>query len=190
MKRIAMVLMILTLVPASLANAEIIQIALPDLLGTYPITMSLAERTAAFSFTPPAAINGASFRVSGVATVGSLMCEGTPGPYPIEILAYMFPDEAGWWYAEEPMSDVPGAFTWTAQFESTPPHPVGPSWDFLMDGEGELILFGAGPPIIGICSIVSSPSAIITEAVLILDVVSTVPTEVTTWGQIKAIYEP
>jgi len=178
---------VLALVAFADANAGILEIPLPDLLGPYPISMSSGERTASFSFPAPSAIHSVSLRVSGTAIVGELFCDGASSPYPIEIFGYMVPDESGWWSAEEPMPLVDGAFTWTAQFHSSPA--IGPTWGFLMDGAGEIILYGGPPPIVGLCSILSNPSANVTEAVLIIDAGFTVPVEITTWGQIKAVYE-
>ena len=81
----------------------------------------------------------------------------------------------------------PGRFEWRAQFR---PSPHTTTWSFLMDGEADISLFGAPAGLVGLCWPVSSPpTAVVEEAVLIVDAEYAVPVEATSWGRIKALYD-
>jgi len=58
-----------------------------------------------------------------------------------------------------------------------------------MDGETQLELYGAPAILVGLCfQNPSPPSAIVEEAVLIIDAEFPVAIETSTWGAIKALY--
>ena len=106
----------------------------------------------------------------------------------MDFFAYMEDtDFAHYWLAGELMPEVAGTFGWTAEFR---PSPHTTTWGFLMDGEAELTLCGAPIGLVGLCwPIGASPTAIVSEAVLIIDAEFPVPTEKSTWGRIKAIFD-
>jgi len=187
MRLFAGMIVALALTGLSEASATIVEVPLPALYGTYPITLSNGERTATVQLSPMLAINSVSFRVSGTTAVGMVDCEGNVEPWGMDILASMFTDGSGIWMSSELMLMVSGAFAWTGTFRSSPP--IGITWDFLLDGEAELILYGAPLILVGICTVIGPPpTADVTEATLIIDADFTVPTETGTWGQIKALY--
>lgn len=183
--------LLLSLIIATLGtvNAEIVEISLPELYGTYPINSVNGERTASFTLPQiPVSINGAWFRISGTTGVGSLSCEGgSIYPWPMGFGASMKDTTFNHlWIATEHMPEVEGEFGWTAQFQKTP---STTTWGFLMDGEAELTLFGAPLGIVGVCHPIGPPpSADVTEAVLIIDAEFIVPAKNSTWGRIKEIY--
>ena len=189
MKIILTVVLIALIISVSENHAEILEVPLPGLHGTYPVDQTTAERTVSFQFDPPVAINSISFRVSGTTAVGALVCfYGDTSPWGMDLLASMNADGTGVWRSSEPMPMETGAFSWTAQFGSSPSQT--PSWDFLLDGAGELRLFGGPLAVIAICSPVGPPpTAIVSEAVLVIDGEFAVPSEDSTWGRIKALYD-
>jgi hypothetical protein len=80
-----------------------------------------------------------------------------------------------------------GAFGWTAVFHPTPPTTT--TWNFLMDGMGEISLFGSPAIYLDPCSESSAPPTLtVTEAVLIVDADFPIAVEPSTWGKIKALY--
>jgi hypothetical protein len=178
-----------TCVGVTTTVAEVIEIPLPGLLGSYPLEYPNATRTAAFQLpAPPLEIHGASFRISGTAGVGSIVCEwGGPYPWPMMLSASMRAEFARFWFAEQSMPEVPGPFQWTAQFHANPPTTT---WEFLMDGVAEVSLFGAPAGLVDLCWPVGPyPTGTVEEAVLIVDAEFPVPVAETSWGRIKALFE-
>lgn len=172
------------------AGATTIEIPLPGLLGVYPLDESNVTRTTTFVLPEiPAAINGVSFRIAGTTEVGELLCEGgVTSAWPMDFQAYMEdPAISRLWSAWSPMPEVSGPFGWTTAFTTSPPNTTT-DWAFLLDGEHEITLWGAPAPLGGFCSVISSPTAIVTEAVLIIDTESPVPVESSTWGRVKALF--
>ena len=90
------------------------------------------------------------------------------------------------WVASEPMPGQSGAFEWTAEFRAIPAS--ARDWGFLLDGEASVVLFGAPAPLVGLCEVITQPTATVTEAVLIVDAEFAVPVDETTWGRVKALY--
>jgi hypothetical protein len=64
-----------------------------------------------------------------------------------------------------------------------------PTWEFLLDGQGELTLIGGDGILPSGCWPMPSPSATVTEAVLVIDADFPVAVDESTWGRIKALYE-
>ena len=172
------------------ANAVVIEIPLPGLLGAYPLDESHGTRTVTVVLPQiPTAIHGASFRVSGTTVVGSITCEWGPGLWPTDIEAIMDAGNVHYWFASDHthMPQVSGPFAWTADFRPTPP--LGTTWEFLMDGEAQVQLYGAPAILVGLCFLnPSPPSAVVEEAVLIIDAEFPVSIDASTWGAIKALY--
>jgi len=174
---------------AQLAEAVVIEIPLPELLGSYPTGETDGTRTATFHLPQaPSVIHGVSFRIAGTAVLGSADCDefGENAAWPMEYFSDMKDASLKLWLAApHPPVDPNGSFGWTAPFETS----NGATWGFLMDGEGEVSLFGAPTALVGGCHepwIV--PSGSVTEAVLIVDAEFPVATEPSTWGKIKALY--
>jgi len=73
------------------ANAVVIEIPLPGLLGSYPPSESNG-RTTTFQLPQiPNVIHSASFRIAGTAVLGSADCDefGENAAWPMEFFAYM-----------------------------------------------------------------------------------------------------
>lgn len=172
---------------AAVAHATVIEIPLPGLLGLYPLDESHATRTVTVVLPQiPTVIHGASFRIAGTAVLGSADCDefGDNAAWSMEFYAHM---QAGTWIASPtPPGSPDGPFGWTAAFR---PVPSTATWDFLMDGEGEIRLYGAPTFLLGLChQPYVVPSGTVTEAVLIVDAEFPVSIEASTWGAIKALY--
>jgi hypothetical protein len=185
-KSIALAILILFL--AARALAVVIEIPLPELLGNYQNT----QHTVTLQLpAPPAVIHSASFRVSGTTTQGVLYCDDqdppSQSPLPLMLYAELDADDLSFvWFAENHNAvNVTGAFSWTAQFHGVG-NPNVPTWSFLMDGVTNLRLVGADPGTW--CLVTTSPSAVITEAVFIIDAEFPIAAEPTTWGRVKALY--
>jgi hypothetical protein len=180
---------IAVLLSAAVAQATVIEVPLPGLLGDYPLSLSNGTRTVTVVLPQaPSAIHGASFRVSGTTMVGQADCEESGGllPFPMSVEAYMYADTpANVWYASDhSVGTVSGAFSWTAQFRPTPPTTT--TWSFFMDGVADISLDGSDP--FTWCNVLVHPTSHITEAVLILDADFPVAVQPSTWGRIKSLY--
>jgi hypothetical protein len=184
----------LTLVNAP-AGAEIVEVPLPALHGLYwqpyPDEALVAERFADVRLpAPPSVIYRAWFAVRGTAEVGEYFCTmGEPGPLPwvMSIYALMRDQNGEAWTAIEGMPEQAGQFEWTAEFEDSPFAPA--SWDFLLDGEAEIRLWGAPIGMVIDCSgTLPAPAALVEEAVLYVEGEFPVQVESSTWGKLKSLY--
>lgn len=187
--RVSLVLALTLLLTPTLSPAETIEVPLPELHGPYPLGGGLAERYTEFQLPQvPTAINGAWLRLGGTLTVGELICEGVgSSPWPMEFYAWMKDTvTAGYWSSSNHDPQETGPFETTTAFEKR--YPFNATWDHLMDGQGEIGLFGAPAALVGLCTKVSEPSAVIDEAVLVIDVDFPLPVEAGTWGRIKSLY--
>jgi hypothetical protein len=176
---------------ATAAHATIIEIPLPGPLGAYPLDESHATRIVTVVLPQvPTAIHGVFFRIAGTTEVGAITCEwGGPYGWPIDVEASMDAGNAHYWFASDHtnMPEVSGPFGWTAAFRPIPTS--GTTWDFLMDGVANVSLYGAPAGLVGLCfENPSSPTAIVTEAVLVIDAEFPIAVQPSTWGRIKALY--
>ena len=172
----------------TLANAQTVEVPLPELNGLY--TLYEFQRTAVFELPcQPAAITGASIRISGHATVGAVVCEWG-GPYPWSMMMdATIPDTTTGadWLATSQTPEEPGTFEMTAVFGDL--YGQDPSWDSLLGGVGEVTLRAAPLGIVGLCWEVSPPpEATVTSAVLVVDGDFPIPVQPRTCGKIKALY--
>jgi hypothetical protein len=111
MSRITLVSFLIACLCASTALAEIIEIPLPGLLGTYPVDAQNAERTISFQLSqPPTIIHGASFRVSGTTETGTLMCDDVSSVWPTALEASMGASLLDFWWATGDMPFQAGPF--------------------------------------------------------------------------------
>ncbi len=172
------------------AQAEIVEIPLPALVGPYSIDGVLwAETTIPFNM-DPANIVSVSLRMSGTLTNGIWICDGPELVWHMHFAASMIDDTTGgWWATQGSGSLATGLFSFTYDF--IPSFTGPPTWNFLGAGTGGLLLDGGS--VIGIADCpalewVEHPSAEVTEAVLVFDMTSTVPAEGTSWGAMKALY--
>lgn len=173
---------------ATAASAEVVEISLPALLGHYPVSPGNTSRTVAFQLPRiPTVIHGVSFRVVGTSNIGVANCHGigTADLWPMEFVAEMKYSSDDYWRALEDPSYASGSFTRTSEFEGTT---EATTWEFLMDGAGEVTLFGSPLSTLELCDPILVPTGNITEAVLIVDAEFTLAVEPSTWGRIKALY--
>ncbi len=180
------VLILILVCGAAAAHAELVEIPLTTLNGTYP--GGDPERTEIFAFPwDPAAVDGAFLRVAGTLTEGAVVCDGDTVAYPMEVGGSMFDDGGGWWSAWGLHDMTEGAFEFTDAFWGSLSIPA--SWDFLGAGSGTLHFSGIPVALVGLCGpILTDPSGEITEVTLIFDLSSTVNTTPVTWSTLKAVY--
>jgi len=169
-------------------RADVVEVPLSGLLGPYPISENETGRTVVFHLPdPPSEIYGVSFRLSGIHNMGSITCEwGGPYDWPMVFEATMNDGQGAYWFAED-FTMPAGEFSWTLPFT----HIAGnsPTWDFLLDGSGEIMLYGYPAGLVGLCfEDPVEPSGVITEAVLLVDGEFPIAVETSTWGRIKALY--
>jgi hypothetical protein len=173
---------------SSAASAELREIPLPTLLGTYDATTF--NRYASVELTPPPEIiRGVWLRLSGTATVDTLLCNA-PGLPDTILLVVAFEANVSeaplGWSAAGLMPTASGPFGWTALFQ---PAGVPGNWNFLLDGKAEFRLHGyGGDSVPGCTGPGSPPTAIVEEAVLIVDADYPVPALPSSWGRVKAQY--
>jgi hypothetical protein len=180
--------LILSIPGAGYAQTVFLEIPFPQFTGAYDVN-NFGESSASVPFPyDPAEITSVSVRISGSTTLGVLHCADQPdSPWPIEIIASMsnYPlDEL--WMAHPSGFLEEGSFDLVLPFETFPNRPQ--TWNLLDDGNGVLRFFIAPAAMIGICSGVVEPTAVIEEFVLVFEMNSVVPVDRTTWDRIKAQY--
>lgn len=184
----ALIAALLLMLSAS-AGAAVFEIPLPELAGTYGLQSD--GRTATFHLPGiPVVIHGASLRVRGTTEVGIVRCDPPSGDHPwvTVTLSEMVAGPDQYWLSEATNPPVAGAFETVTpcvfySFDHLPAN-----WTFLADGEGTIWFRGApaGGPVT--CIYLNPPSVTVTEATLIFDADIPVPTQVQSWGRIKAAY--
>lgn len=177
--------MLVLFVCASPAVSVVIEVPLPGLNGTYVDSRTVPLVLPAV----PTVIHGASFRVTGTAQVGSMICrvngQGTPGVWSAEVfIAAHDGTYIKYWALDEAVS-TSGPFT--LQDVAMPSYGTT-DWAFLMDGVGAVTLHGGATYLLGICTGAPTPTVTVTEAVFIIDGEFPALIEPTTWGRIKALY--
>lgn len=171
---------------ASICYSEVIEVQLPQLLGTYSNT----TRTCEFVLdVTPTVVYSVCIRYTGTVSVGSLYCgwpPGDPTPMGLGFDASIRDTISGdLWVADRFTEAESGPFEMTVPFDSLL---VGsPTWEFLTLGGGTVKCTGYSSPAGGECYYDPYPSATIEEAVLIIEGEFPVATEASTWGRIKSL---
>jgi hypothetical protein len=167
------------------ARAELLEVALPALLGLYPVSPGEFARTATIVLPKlPQVIHGCSLRIAATGTIGVANCGGVGqlDSWPMEYVAEMQGNE--WIAFHEPYFSA-GSFESTATFES---FAGGSTWDLLLDGQADVTMNGAPWSALGSCDPIVRPTGKILEAYFVIDAEFGLPVESTTWGKIKALY--
>lgn len=167
------------------AAAETVEVALPALLGPYPVSPGEFARTATVVLPKtPQLIHGCSLRIVATGTIGVADCGsiGHLDAWPMEYVAEM---EGNEWIAFHDPHFSPGLFESTATFE---PFIGEPTWELLLDGQADVTLSGAPWSALGSCDPVVVPMGNVLEAYFVVDADFELPVEATTWGRIKALY--
>jgi len=182
----ATIFSLLLLFAATAASADVFQIPLPEVLGTYS-----GARTATFHLPGiPAVVRGASLHLVGTTEVGVVTCDDYPGPsqhpWPTESIGEMLDGPGKYWYADTINPSVAGPFDTTTPFFTYPP---AATWAFLLDGEATITLYG-GPTItlLGCSTSSPPPSFTVTGAWILVDADIPTPAATKSWGAVKAIY--
>jgi len=178
----------LSLLPLSNVAGEIIEIPLPELTGSYTIDPA-STRTVAFDLGQPVTeVHQVWIRWAGSMTYGIGQGDGVIRPvepwfdWPGQVYAKMDTDEYGYWHTISRPAE--GAFEDTVLFET----PFENTWDFLLDGTGELKVYLMAGIFIG-GFMVDPPSVELDTVSLLLDVdLATDVDNTATWGEIKARY--
>lgn len=188
MRRSAIVVVACSCLAVPLARAEVIEVLLPGLAGAYPGD-STTTRSAIIQLPRiPDVIHSVSIRVEGVSIVGVAHCQqsGSANVWPMEFVGEMTGSPDRSWLAFPPPRYLSGQFESTGDFE---PLTEESTWDFLMDGEGEIVLSGGPLRELLLCDPILWPQgASVTEAWLIVDADFPLAVEATTWGRVKALY--
>jgi hypothetical protein len=171
---------------APACSADVVEVPLPGLLGHYVFDDA---RVAAFDLGGPLdAVYSAHIRWAGIMVPGVgegdgvEMPAGEPFPWPAQLAAYMDSGPpVGLWCAYG--GPYAGAFEETVRFEEL----LDIGWDFLLDGEADVVMQIAPLIIIGGVMLVP-PEATVTEAVLILDVEFADAVETSTWSSVKGLF--
>jgi len=175
---------------SNLCQAEIIEVPFPGFVGNYDGS-NLGEFYADIPFIyNPAEIISVSLRLSGSTTAGIAHCTDQPADvsWPIDILASIGNYAQGeFWMASPGVFLEDGSFSFNIPFRTFSSFPE--TWNLLDDGNGEISFFVGPAMLIGICSGIVEPSAVIDEFVLVFDMVSVVDSEITTWDRLKAQYK-
>ncbi len=167
-------------------RATVVEVPLPELIGTYESTGT--SHTVPFVLPViPSAIYSVSIRITGVSTLGVAQCllleSVAEDVWPMDFVARFSGD--GWSAGPRVPYDASGPFTNTEVFHK---YPATSTWNFLLDGTGTLFFEGFGAFLVGVCSGVTPPSVVIESATLLVDGDFVVPVAESTWGKIKALY--
>ncbi len=188
-KLAAPILLLLGFLSAGNARATVVEVQLPELNGLYwPHGAEPAGGKSATIQLPskPSVIHGVSIRVRGTSTTGVWSCDSQTGPrdYTIGVnLSASMPAGADWWFTQGPGELGTGAFDWTSTF--VPFH--APTWDFLLDGTGQINLGGQAESAIPECTLINNAASLtVSDVTLIVDGEFPTPANVSTWGRIKA----
>ena len=170
--------------------AEIVHVDLSELTGYYSGD-SITTCSAHFIMPRiPSEVHSVSIRFCGVTDTGLLNCEGAYGQrilgpwwtwYHFSMLDSTTGDQ---WETHLIYEDSLCSLDTTKTFSS----PSGATWEFLKNGSGEITFEWYPLPYVLTCYEVRKPSVILYYVHLIVDGVFIVPTEQTTWGEIKSIY--
>ena len=171
--------------------AEIVEIPLAGLVGTYGSGNSLcySSRTASFQLDRiPDTVYAVSIRMSGTLVVGEMHCEWAPPTTEPKGLYF----DGGMkdslnsvgWGAHFGTPDESSAFENQVQFIPSP----GATWEYLKSGRGDVSIHTwAGNNFVE-CWMVTCPLATVTEAVLVIEADFPVSTRESSWGAIKSLY--
>ena len=168
------------------ARAEIVEIEIPELTGPYPletpgtfVTIQLPRR--------PDLIRNAWLHVEGSTVPGLANCGGggQVDVWPMEFSAELDDGVSDWWYSISEPSFVPGQFMSTGLFE---PFNGTANWDFLLDGESEMLFFGLPASAQSVCTPIIVPRGTLSVVTLVIDGEFSLPVRASTWGRIKALY--
>jgi hypothetical protein len=188
MRSIPLIAVMLMFIPVLGVQAEVVEIALPQLEGQYGAGDTWGRGTSFQLPQPPLAVHGAWLRLIGTVNVREVKCVGSAAvPRPVYFDASMRDyASGGWWGVWQATPEDSGEFELTAQFMPN----YEPTWDFLSDGTGEMGLVAHSCPESDNCWPVTTCSdAVLTEVVFIVSADFPVPIEPTTWGRIKALYD-
>jgi len=171
------------------ARAGVFTVPLPELHGTYPYATPTEPygRTASFHLPgTPAVVRGASLHLVGTTEVGTLICGAYVYPWPTETFAFMDDSPGHSWFAQALNPDVAGPFETRSEFV---PY-ESPTWNFLLDGAGQITLSGnpTATTLGGCYTEAPMPGLTVTGAWLEVDADIPTPTSPSSWGALKAIY--
>jgi hypothetical protein len=180
---------------ANAHSTEIVEIQLPQLLGSYCMTSACTSHHDIHFQLPrvPLAIYDVRIRISGTVNVGQYECDfcgGCPtGPYPysMEFFASMRDTVGGYsWVADGGSPEESGEFELTIPFKELYGWPV--TWDFLNAGYGNFGFSGMPHGLLVDCQVPIWPEAVIEQAALIIEGDFEVGVESSTWGSIKSLF--
>lgn len=174
--------------------AEIVEIPLPGLVGTYGSESSPCHgiRSASFQLDRvPETVYAVWIRISGTVAAGQTWCDFSGWPPPgiqpegMDFSAGMFDSLNSFgWNAICATPDESSAFEYQVRFYPRP----GATWEYLESGLGDVDLFAAyGNPFVE-CYPVTCPVATVTEAVLVIEGDFSISTDDKSWGAIKSLY--
>ena len=172
----------------SWAAGEVVEIALPELVGRY-FDYELNQRRCSFELPQaPTVVHGASLHLVGRATVRMSWCGfGSMEPYPeaFRLFATMPDTETGGAWGSTLWATESGAFDVSLPFGTR----SGATWAFLDDKTGQIEANSMGCPVVDSCFPVTICSeAFVEQAFLVLDAEFPVPVDESTWGRIKALF--
>ena len=190
--RLGLVTLLLLVASTDTARSDVYEIPLPGLLGEYVAQTGSGSRIVEVQLPGiPAVIRGASLRVSGSATAGTLVCDGPATmPWITTIDASMSQATFRAWIIERAPENFGGPYGWTRAFVgwSAFDQPL-PTWDLLMDGREPLRFVVMDNNVLLACFPGSAPPKVqVDEAVFVIDADFAVPATPQSWGRIKSGY--
>jgi hypothetical protein len=195
MKSILLVAVAFAFIGANVHSTEIVEIQLPQLLGSYCVTSACTSHHDIHFQLPrvPLAIHDVRIHISGTVNPGQYDCDFgdglpiVPHPYSMEFFASM-PDTVGGypWVVDGGSPEEAGQFDLTIPFRELYGWPV--TWDFLNAGYGNFEFSGMPHGLLVDCQVLIWPEAVIEQAALIIEGDFEVGVESSTWGSIKSLF--
>ena len=185
-------LIILTIIPYTFSLAsEIVEVQLPDLLGSY--TIDVYRRSCVFQLErAPLKVYKVWIHCSGSMNLGEHYCSIFPGlptgpyPTPMEFHASIRDTVSGNLWRAFYISEDLGLFEFTIQFDDF--HFAPATWDFLLSGYGTVEHIAGPIGLITMCWYDVFPDATLEESVLVIEGDFPADAEYSTWGSIKALF--
>jgi hypothetical protein len=173
------------------ANAEVIEFEMTGLTGSSGDSLKVDSLVYQG---PTAVVNAISFRVTGDVTDLGEICCGGPEYCPGDAYPWFMT-----WYGSVGRFDDPVYGDWVASCpdyldEVVPFDQIGVAesqngFPSLMDGDAFAVkLYFGKASWIGDCELIRPPSGTMVSVTVLMDVTATLPTESTTWGRVKTLF--
>lgn len=189
-QKIKLLLVLAVVCVSSAESAEIVEVPLPSLVGTYDFPAHVSRSADFVLDRIPTQVYRVSVRLSGVTVTGSAICVGIDAfPYCSRIMTSMKdPINLATWSKYQLMPDHFCEISMDLELEKTEESPA--TWDFLQQGFGSVSVGITAYVLLPGCIVIDYPVETISEATLLIEADWILAAEGDTWGAIKSLVTP